>query len=921
MRLNGFGTAAALGFAILVVLAGASRAEAVTVPNGFEERTVVAGLTLPTAIAFAPDGRMFVAEKDGVVRVVTTSGSIVTLLDISAHVNTDSDRGLEGIAVDTDFASNHYLYLLYVYEPAPSPSGLPRTSRLTRVTVNADNTASAETTLLGHIGTPPCPAPSNTIDCLPADGLSHMVGTVRSDTDGTLWVGNGDASDYNNVDPTALRTYDEQSLSGKIMHIDRNGNGLPGHAFCPADTDLTHVCTKLYAKGFRNPYRFALRPGTGPAVGDVGWNNHEEESLVTGPGRNYGWPCYEGPYHTNGYKDFAACQAEYAKEGTAQADTPPDYVYDHPPSTNYSAAIIGGPVYPGGSYPADFQGDVFVADYVLSRIQRLKLDSQGHVTDVVDFETGSVAVDLELGPANDLYYVDFGDGNPGTGSVRRIVYTPQNGTPIARATATPTFGDPPLDVSFNGAGSSDPDGDPLTYEWDFGDGSPHRSVANPSHTYATAGEYEAKLTVTDDHGASGTSTVRVSVGNSPPAATIQAPVEGSEFFIGDTIQLRGAASDAEDGQLAGLALQWRVSLIHNTHVHDLTGLTGAETSFSAATDHDANSHYRITLIATDSGGRSDTKVVQIYPRAINLTLQSTPPGAPITYGGSAAPAPYVQRSAIGFVSSISAEPSFEPGGTRYDFAGWSDGGARAHNITIPATDSALTARYRPHVWFEAETMNLDPADGVTVRDLDDPDASGGAAVGFRKSPSSASASYTTPADVDRITLRMRGDLCQGPPAATVSIDGNPPTSIDVGSTTYTDFDIPLTAGNGGAAGTHTLTVRYLNNSFDDTCDRNLYLDRVDVEQVPSVRTAIEPSPVWTFPALPLAATPSLALTKAKECAAARARRNRFRRAVRRARHRLSRAVGPAARKRATRLLHLQQRRLEKARRHFHSACA
>ena len=94
------------------------------------------------------------------------------------------------------------------------------------------------------------PEPFQRPDCIPSEGPSHSIGTVRSAPDGTLWVGSGDASDFGTVDPTALRTYDEQSMSGKPLHVDRDGRGLPGHPFCPSDTDLDHVCTKLHSKGF-----------------------------------------------------------------------------------------------------------------------------------------------------------------------------------------------------------------------------------------------------------------------------------------------------------------------------------------------------------------------------------------------------------------------------------------------------------------------------------------------------------------------------------------------------------------------------------------------------------------------------------------------------------------------------------------------
>jgi glucose/arabinose dehydrogenase len=362
VRLRALSVAAAVGFAGIALVLAAGSAEAATLPNGFEEQTVASGLSLPTAIAWTPDGRMFIAEKKGVVHVVAPDGAIQQLLDISDHVYGIADRGLLGIATDTDFAANHWLYLLYVYDPTPAPSGSERTSRLTRVTVGDDNTVSDETVVLGSVGTTSCPSPSNTSDCIPADSDSHAIGTVRSAPDGTLWVGTGDGADWTRVDPRALRVYDEQSFAGKIIHVDRNGMGLPGHAFCPEDDDLTHVCTKLYAKGLRNPFRFTLREGNGPVVGDVGWEQHEEIDLMTAPGRNYGWPCYEGRSHTPGYQNLPGCAVEYAKEGTAEADTLPDHDYPHDESTGYQGAVVPGPLYGSGPYPDEFDGDIFFGD-------------------------------------------------------------------------------------------------------------------------------------------------------------------------------------------------------------------------------------------------------------------------------------------------------------------------------------------------------------------------------------------------------------------------------------------------------------------------------------------------------------------------------------------------------------------------------
>src|SRR5687767_6348416 len=156
--------AAVFGFAGIALLVawtatpiGVPAAGAATLPIGFEERTVASGLTAPTAVDWAPDGRMFVAEKAGRVRVVTAAGTLLStpLLDISDHVHPSGDRGLLGLAVDTSFASNRYLYLLYTYDTsATHPTG-PKTSRLTRVTVSSNNTASSETVLVGSIGAAP----------------------------------------------------------------------------------------------------------------------------------------------------------------------------------------------------------------------------------------------------------------------------------------------------------------------------------------------------------------------------------------------------------------------------------------------------------------------------------------------------------------------------------------------------------------------------------------------------------------------------------------------------------------------------------------------------------------------------------------------------------------------------------------------
>jgi glucose/arabinose dehydrogenase len=735
---------------VLIALAAPAAAGATTLPAGFAEETLSSGMSGPTAMAFAPDGRTFVTEKAGRVRVVRADGTLVStpLLDIRDRVNHYSDRGMMGIAVDKDFATNGFVYILYVYELSPliSDQSGPMVSRLTRIKVNPDNTlanpTAPETPILGSDVSSPCPDPNNARDCMPADFYWHVVGTVRVDpADGTLWVGSGDNHNHA-IDAYSYRPYDEQSFAGKIIHIDRNGNGLPGHPFCPSDTNLTHTCTKLYAKGFRNPFRFSLRPGKGPVVGDVGASDREEVDLIR-PGQNYGWPCYEGDIRTPLYDQESRCAQEYAKEGTTAAATPPDWSYDH----GDGASVMAGPVYQGTSYPSDHRGDVFVGDYVQGWVKRLEVNANDDVTGVNDFATGwPTGVDLQAMPGSgDIAYVDLGWGASPGAAIRRFRFTGDTNTaPAAVAQASPTSGTAPLLVRFTGTGSTDPDNDALSYRWDFGDGT-SSTQANLTHSYAQNGQYTATLTVNDGRGHTDTDSVQITVGNRAPVATIAAPADESTFRAGQPVQLNGSATDPEDGSLTGGSLQWHVFLHHATHVHDHSTASGAQASFTPVTDHDADSYYEVRLTATDSRGLSHTRTIELRPETKKLTLASSPAGAPIEYADSPAQAaPFTKTAAVGYKPTVVAADSFVRNGVTYRFQGWSDGGARQHQASIPATDSQLTATYAPE---NADRFTFTPEADAYV-DSSTPTTSTATSTNLRVD--------TTPASQSFLRFRLRG---------------------------------------------------------------------------------------------------------------------------------------------------------------------
>ena len=178
---------------------------------------------------------------------------------------------------------------------------------------------------------------------------------------------------------------------------------------------------------------------------------------------------------------------------------------------------MGGPTYTGTDYPAGYSGSIFFSDYSGAFIKRLVPSPGGGYT-AQDFASGWAGVALESGPDQNLTYVSFGTGGTGAGSVRRIVSTAGNASPLATIHATPTGGPAPLDVSFDASDSRDPDGDvPLSYSWNFGDGSPASAGVAPSHTYTETGNYTARLTVTDRRGKSASATTMITPGNTPPS--------------------------------------------------------------------------------------------------------------------------------------------------------------------------------------------------------------------------------------------------------------------------------------------------------------------------------------------------------------------------------------------------------------------
>lgn len=558
----------------------------------------------PVGLTWAPDGRMFIWQENGSVRIYKNGVLLPTpFIDLSARVNVVNDRGMLGLALDPSFATNGYVYLLYTYEPnGNSNDPGPKTARLTRVTANPANPdvalSNSEIVLLGTLGAAPCSQYPAGADCIGNETDSHAVNTLRFDKDGKLYVSIGDGASYTFADPLALRSQNLSSYNGKLLRINRDGSAPSDNPFYDGTNSIK---SKVYAYGLRNPYRFGIHPSTGEVmIGDVGWNTWEE--INRGRGKNFGWPCYEGNDAQQSYQSkFAECRAL-----AASAVTKPLYTYTHHYTEGW--AVIGGAYYTATQFPTQYRGNFFFADYVSGWIRRLVFDASNNLASVVPFvaDAGGI-VSLELGPDGALYYIELASGQ-----VRRIRYT---SAPVAVASAAPTAGLSPLTVNFSSTGSSDPNGSPLTYLWNFGDGATS-TLPHPTHTYSanTLTTFTARLTVTNNLGLSATAEVAIKVGNSPPVATITAPLNNAKVSIGSTVVLGGTATDSEE-ILTASSYKWQVLLHHDAHVHPYILLTGPTASF-VVEDHAQGKidyFFEIVLTVTDSGGLTNTKRVMVYP--------------------------------------------------------------------------------------------------------------------------------------------------------------------------------------------------------------------------------------------------------------------------------------------------------------------
>jgi glucose/arabinose dehydrogenase/PKD repeat protein len=629
-----------------------------TVWKNFQTTLLTKDVGEPMDLAVLPDGRVLMTSRRGDIRLYHPDTGESTLAG-TVNVYTGEEDGLQGIELDPNFTENKWVYFYY------SPAGTTPENILSRAKLNGDTLDLSTAQKILHVPTQRrlCCHVGGDIGFDSKDNLYLSTGDNINP-----WQSGGYSPID---ERPGREDYDEQGhaantndLRGKMLRIKVNDDGsysIPDGNMFPPGTDKTKP--EIYTMGERNPFRFDIdRKNDWVYLGVVGPDANgdsptqgpeafERLNQVRGP-ENHGWPYCQANKKPYFDYDFATgttgapfdCDhvVNDSPNNTGLRDMPPmtspllwypndcatwNEFQQFCPPTPGGRTAMGAPVYhydanlkSDTKFPAYYEGTPFFYDYSRHRAWDVKLDDKGYLLNINNFLPGMFTstdgsvngqpMDMEFGPDGSLYFLDYGGGfftvGPRVG-LYKVDYVKGKRSPEIKATATPTSGSVPLTVKFDAAGTADPDGDPITFAWDFdGDGTTDSTEPVVEHTYTDKGGFQAKLTVTDSTGKSSVQSFPITAGNNAPTVTLEQPTNGGFAAFGETVPYKIKVTDQEDGQIDCTQVKLQVAIGHDLHAHPILEKNGCEGTFALENvdghGDDANVFTVLRAIYADKGG-------------------------------------------------------------------------------------------------------------------------------------------------------------------------------------------------------------------------------------------------------------------------------------------------------------------------------
>ncbi|MDG4824128.1 PQQ-dependent sugar dehydrogenase [Asanoa sp. WMMD1127] len=597
--------------------------------NLFEKVKLDGGTSMgePIELAVAPDHKVFYINRGtssggGQVRLYNPATKATTVA-LTLALDARFEDGLIGITLDPGFATNRWLYLFY------SPAQSTLVNRISRFTFNAGTNvidpASEDMIIEWPTERRLCCHSAGSMTWDTAGNLYFAVGDNTNS--------GGDSAGMAPIDERTSRDaqYDAQrtsgntnDLRGKINRIKPQANGtytIPSGNLFAQGTAGTRP--EIYVMGVRNPYRIwvdkkanntlywgEVGPDAGATIANRGPAAYDEFNRATAPG-NYGWPYCGGPNVAYNDWDFAAnaprgwfpCGGTTGPVNNSPRNTglqqlpptKPALVWEQHGGSKEWPALDN----PGGcgspnhtevyhydpnlvsdvKWPQYYDNKWLISEYCRNWIKEVQFNngnpSTGTPTVIEPVLAGMQLVhpiDMEFGPDGSLYLLEYGNGyfsGDVAAGLYKINYVAGGRAPIAVASANRDNGLAPLQVTFSSAGSTDPDGNPLTYQWDFdNNGTVDSTAANPTYTYTTVGDKRARLTVNDGTGRSGTTLLPIVVGNNRPTVTLNGVPAGGMISWDENVTSTATATDPQDGTIPCANVVIRAALGHQEHAHE-----------------------------------------------------------------------------------------------------------------------------------------------------------------------------------------------------------------------------------------------------------------------------------------------------------------------------------------------------------------